>query len=186
MREPLVIGVGRLTRQKGFDLLIDAFAGLQERFPQWRMVILGTGPEQAALQSQIDRHSLQARVSLQGFDSDIESWFARAGLVVQPSRFEGFPNVLLEAMGMGAAVISSDCPAGPSEIIQDGINGRLVPMEDVSALGAAKEAHMRDAGARERLGEAAKAVRERFHVDLIMADWDRALFPSIAQESLST
>ncbi|MEO8019656.1 MAG: glycosyltransferase family 4 protein [Pseudomonadota bacterium] len=181
-REPLVLAVGRLTRQKGFDVLLDAFALLHDEFPHWQVAVLGVGPEYATLQSQIHRLGLDGRVTLAGIHADIESWLARAGIVVQPSRFEGFPNVVLEAMGMGAAVISSDCPAGPSEIIEDNVDGRLVPVGDVAALAAAMRTLMQDPMARARLGDAARSVRERFHPDRIMAQWDQALFPSAPSE----
>jgi glycosyltransferase involved in cell wall biosynthesis len=101
---------------------------------------------------------------------------ARAGLVVQPSRFEGFPNVVLEAMGLGAAVISADCPAGPRDLIVDGINGRLVPVEDIDALCTVMRALMADAAARERLGGQARKVRDIYSQEKIMSKWESIVF----------
>ncbi len=103
---------------------------------------------------------------------------SRAGLVVQPSRFEGFPNAVLESMGMGAAVISADCPAGPAELIEDGVNGRLVPVDDVFTLSRVMGDLMADPALRARLGREALKVRERFRQESIMARWEALLLPS--------
>jgi GalNAc-alpha-(1->4)-GalNAc-alpha-(1->3)-diNAcBac-PP-undecaprenol alpha-1,4-N-acetyl-D-galactosaminyltransferase len=171
-RENLVLGVGRLTRQKGFDLLIEAFSMLRPRFADWRMVILGEGPERAALGLQITRLGLSDAVCMPGVDREVDAWMSRAGLVVQPSRFEGFPNVVLEAMASGAAVVCADCPAGPSELIRDGINGRLVAMEDVPALASAMQDLMAAPQLRERLGTEARKVRQQYNEDNIMPHWE--------------
>lgn len=175
-REPLIVAVGRLAHQKGFDVLLRAFAQIADRFADWNLAIVGEGAERDALQALCDQLQLNRRVRFVGMVSDVESWMARAGLVVQPSRFEGFPNVLLEAMGMGAPVISSDCPSGPSEIIDDGRNGLLVPVADVPALAAAMAQLLGDPKQRARLGDTARAVRERFDNDRIMQQWEQCLF----------
>lgn len=177
-RAPLIVAVGRLVPQKGFDLLLPAFARIAVQFPAWRIAILGDGPERARLQRLSDSLGLQGRVDFPGHVRDVESWMGRAGLVVQPSRFEGFPNVVLESMGMGAAVISADCPAGPAELIEDGVNGRLVPVEDIAALSRVMAELMSDPDARERLGREAMKVRERFRQESIMSQWEALLLPS--------
>jgi glycosyltransferase involved in cell wall biosynthesis len=179
-REPLIVSIGRLTRQKGFDLLLRAFAGIAGEFAQWRVAIIGEGAECANLQRLAQSLGLEGRVAFVGQVPDIESWLARAGLVVQPSRFEGFPNVILESMGMGAAVVSADCEAGPAELIEDGVNGRLVPVEDVAALAAAMADLMAREDVRLRLGQQALKVRERFRLDDIMARWEAVLAPNTA------
>ena len=178
-REPLIVAVGRLSREKGFDLLLRAFAQIAGDFARWRVVIIGEGPERASLLRLRERLSLERRAEIIGQVPDTEDWMARAGLVVQPSRFEGFPNVVLEGMGMGAAVVSADCDAGPAELIEDGVNGRLVPVEDVAALSAAMADLMANENLRARLGAQALKVRERFRQEKIMAKWDEALFPNV-------
>jgi GalNAc-alpha-(1->4)-GalNAc-alpha-(1->3)-diNAcBac-PP-undecaprenol alpha-1,4-N-acetyl-D-galactosaminyltransferase len=115
---------------------------------------------------------------------DIESWMSRASLVVQPSRFEGFPNVVLEAMGMGAAVICADCRSGPAEIISDGVNGRLVPVEDVATLTEVMSELMRQPEERARLGNEAKKVRQAFRQDLVMTHWEHCLAPALSHGDL--
>lgn len=171
-REQLIIAVGRLSTEKGFDLLLRAFAPLSTQFPGWRLAIIGQGPEREALGKLSEELGVQAAVQFVGQTSQISEWMARASLVVQPSRFEGFPNVVLESMGMGAAVISADCASGPAELIADGVNGRLVPVEDVTALSDAMSRLMADSTERERLGREALKVRQRFNQDRIMNLWD--------------
>jgi glycosyltransferase involved in cell wall biosynthesis len=171
-RQQLVLGVGRLTRQKGFDLLLRAFALVRAGHPDWTVTIFGVGPERESLGTLADSLGIAASVKFAGTDPLIESWMARAGLVVQPSRFEGFPNAVLEAMGLGAPVISADCPSGPRDLITDGVDGRLVPVDDVDALAATMDSLMADASLRERLGREACRVRERFSQNRVMSLWD--------------
>lgn len=175
-REPIIVAVGRLSKEKGFDLLLRAFARVYDQYLEWRLVILGEGSERNRLTELCKSLELCGKVELPGLVSNIDAWFARAGMVVQPSRFEGFPNVLLEAMGMGAAVISSDCRSGPSEIIQDGINGRLVPVNNVDDLAQVMEELMADELLRKRLGNAALEVRQLYDQDKIMSMWESVLY----------
>jgi len=184
-RQPLIVAVGRLVTQKGFDLLLAAFARIAVEFPEWRLVIIGEGPERASLLEQRDRLGLAGRAELIGRSDAVESWMAQAGLVVQPSRFEGFPNVVLEAMGMGAAVVSANCLAGPADLIRDGVNGRLVPVEDIEALAEAMRTLLAEPEMRVRLGREALAVRDRFREERVMALWSDYLarVPACAVET---
>jgi GalNAc-alpha-(1->4)-GalNAc-alpha-(1->3)-diNAcBac-PP-undecaprenol alpha-1,4-N-acetyl-D-galactosaminyltransferase len=181
-RERLIIAVGRLSRQKGFDLLLRSFATVAPSFDGWRLAIIGEGNERANLLQLRDELMLTDRVELVGQIADVATWMARAALIVQPSRFEGFPNVVLEGMGMGAAVISADCPSGPADLIEDGVNGRLVPTENVDALTGAMAELMSQEDMRERLGREALKVRERYHQDLIMVRWEACLLPRAHRE----
>lgn len=180
-RESMILAVGRLTHQKGFDLLIQAFASIQQEFPGWRLVIVGAGPEHSALLRLSDQLQLAARIEIHPPMKNIELWMARAGLVVQPSRFEGFPNVVLEAMGMGAPVICADCRSGPAQIIEDGVNGRLVPVDDVPMLARVMSELLVRPEERDRLGTEAKKVRQAFHQDLIMKQWESCVVPSLSE-----
>jgi glycosyltransferase involved in cell wall biosynthesis len=180
-RQTLVVAVGRLSAQKGFDLLLRAFAGVARDFPSWTVAVVGQGQGLNELMRLRDDLGLATRVSFVGEVRDVTAWMARAGIVVQPSRFEGFPNVVLESMGAGAAVISADCLAGPSDLIDDGVNGRLVPTENVAALADAMAQLMAEPATRERLGNEAKKVRQRYRQDLIMAQWEALLLPDAAK-----
>jgi GalNAc-alpha-(1->4)-GalNAc-alpha-(1->3)-diNAcBac-PP-undecaprenol alpha-1,4-N-acetyl-D-galactosaminyltransferase len=181
-REPLIIAIGRLSKEKGYDLLLQAFARVAPDFPAWRVCIIGEGAERAELTEQCDRLQLSARVDFAGEIHDVETWMSRASLLVHASRREGFPNVLLEAMGMGLAVISADCRAGPSELIQDRVNGRLVPVDDVPALARVMSELMAQGRTRDELGSQARKVRERFAPDVIMNRWRACLMPQSEAE----
>jgi glycosyltransferase involved in cell wall biosynthesis len=177
-RGTVIVGIGRLVPQKGFDLLLKAFARIASDYPEWRITIIGEGRARASLERLRDDLQLVERVDFIGHVEDVETWLARAGLVVQPSRFEGFPNVVLESMGMGAAVISAECPSGPAELIDNGVNGRLVPVENVAELARVMAELMSDPDLRARLGREAMKVRDRFRQEPIMAKWEALLLSS--------
>jgi glycosyltransferase involved in cell wall biosynthesis len=174
-REPLVLSVGRLDRAKGFDVVLRAFALVQSAFPSWRLAIVGEGPEGPALRRLAIELGLTGRVDWPGQQHGIEAWFGRAAVVAQGSRYEGFPNVLLEAMGMGAAVVATDCRSGPRELITSGIDGILVPVDDIEAMAAALRLLLGDTRLRERLGASAQAVRERYSAVQVMGHWRQLL-----------
>ena len=172
---PVVMGMGRLHRQKGFDVLLEAFARVSERRSEWTMVIWGEGPARPELEEQCRRLGLSDRVSLPGVTDDPMSQLASADLFILSSRYEGFPNALCEAMAVGLAVVATDCDSGPADIVRSGEDGLLVPADDVDALAQAMDVLMGDVELRERFGYAARAVVERFSVPRILAAWDEIL-----------
>lgn len=174
-RELLLLSVGRLEPVKGFDVLLRAFALVHSDFPAWQLAIVGEGAEGERLRALASALGLDQRVAWHGRTREIECWYARAAIVVQASRFEGFPNVVLEAMGMGAAVISTDCRSGPRELISSGNNGWLVPVDDEMALAGALRTLMADAGLRQRLGDAAMSVLQRFSTEHVLGQWRQLL-----------
>jgi GalNAc-alpha-(1->4)-GalNAc-alpha-(1->3)-diNAcBac-PP-undecaprenol alpha-1,4-N-acetyl-D-galactosaminyltransferase len=180
-RQLSIVAVGRLSHEKGFDILLRAFARIAPAFGKWRLTIVGEGEERQNLTRLCDELQLEDRVTFVGQSSDVVAWMSHAGLIVQPSRFEGFPNVVLEAMGLGTAVISANCPSGPSDMIEDGVNGRLVPVDDVDRLADVMTELISCADERSRLGRAAYKVRERFRQDVVMERWEACLFPQSAQ-----
>ncbi len=131
-----VLAVGRLTQQKGYDLLISAFARVAPRSPGWRLRICGAGPERPALEAAIRELGLEDRVELRGPARDVGAEIARASVFALSSRWEGLPLVLLEAMSKGMGIVSFDCPTGPADVIDDHRNGLLVPSGDVDAFAA--------------------------------------------------
>jgi glycosyltransferase involved in cell wall biosynthesis len=134
--QPFIVAAGRLVRQKGFDVLIRAFAAsVAER--QISLVIVGNGPERAALEEEARRHGVERLVHFPGFVENPWSYFARAAAFVCSSRWEGFGNVIVEAMACGAPVVTTDCDFGPREIVRPGESGLLVPVENVEALASA-------------------------------------------------
>ena len=170
-REQLVLAIGRLQPEKGFDLLLYAFARIHTGQPGWRLAIVGDGNQRAALQALAARLGLTECIDWPGRTHEVEAWYARASVVAVPSRYEGFPNVLLEAMAMGAAVVAADCRSGPREMVVPGENGLLVPVDDSAALAAALEQLMDDSALRERLGASATEVRSRFGAEKILPLW---------------
>jgi glycosyltransferase involved in cell wall biosynthesis len=133
---PIILAVGRLHRQKGFDVLLEAFAKARAEV-DCRLVILGEGPERAALAAQSERLGLAYDIDMPGFCENPFPLMDRAGAFVLSSRWEGFPNALVEAMACGAPVIATDCPSGPHEILDGGRIAPLVPVDDADALGRA-------------------------------------------------
>lgn len=170
-----IVAMGRLERQKGFDLLLRAFASIAPTRPEWDLTILGEGSERGALAAAISRLGLSGRIALPGREPDAAGALRRADLFVLPSRYEGFPNALCEAMACGLPVIAFDCPSGPADIVRDGVDGRLVPAEDVDALAAALHELTGDAALRGAFGARAIEVATRFSLERIAAIWERVL-----------
>lgn len=130
----IITAMGRLDEQKGFDTLIRAFAIVNKKYCEYILKIFGEGSEREALQNLIDDLELQKFVQLCGTKSDAINDIANSEVFVLSSRYEGMPNALIEAMATGTACISTDCKFGPSELIDDGKNGLLVPVDDVEVL----------------------------------------------------
>lgn len=174
----IVIAAGRLTPQKGFDRLIDAFAPLAATHPDWELHIYGKGRLRDKLAERIDRLGLRRQVRLMGFSDQFEARLAGAAVYAMSSRFEGLPMVLLEAMSKGIPMVSFDCPQGPRQLIKPGVNGLLVEDGDVDALSAALREVMNDDALRARLGGGALASAARYLPDRVCEQWE-ALFDEI-------
>jgi glycosyltransferase involved in cell wall biosynthesis len=173
-----LLAVGRLSPEKGFDLLIEAFAQAAPRHPDWSLVILGEGPLRAELERKVAEHHLGGRIAMPGFDAHVRRAMRRADLFVLSSRYEGFPNALLEAMTEGRACVSFDCDAGPRELIDHRRNGWLVPAGDAHALADALDALMGDADLRAQLGQRARDVSSAYSLATILDQWN-ALVTSV-------
>jgi glycosyltransferase involved in cell wall biosynthesis len=126
---PVIVGVGRLVPQKDFAMLLRAFARLRQR-RDCRLVILGEGPGRRALEAWINSHGLQQCVSLPGFAPNPYAYLKRAAVFALSSEWEGCPQVLTEALATGTRIVSTDCPSGPAEILEQGRYGRLTPVGD--------------------------------------------------------
>jgi len=133
---PVILGAGRLTRQKDFPCLLRAFARLNESHP-CRLIILGDGRQRTLLETLARELGIARKLALPGFSDNPYAFMARADLFVLSSRWEGSPNVLTEAMALGTPVVATDCPSGPRETLAGGRFGPLVPVGDWRALGDA-------------------------------------------------
>lgn len=169
---PIIMGLGRLGPEKGFDLLIRAFALIADAWPTARLVIWGEGDSRADLERIRDEHGLAERVDLPGNTDTPQDELLSATLFVLSSRKEGLPMVLIEAMAVGRAVVAYDCEHGPRDIIRDGLDGVLVPPEDVAGLATAIDALLRDDARRTDLARRAVEVRERFTMEQVAHRWE--------------
>jgi GalNAc-alpha-(1->4)-GalNAc-alpha-(1->3)-diNAcBac-PP-undecaprenol alpha-1,4-N-acetyl-D-galactosaminyltransferase len=168
----VLVAMGRLCPEKGFDLLLNAFARIAGRHPGWSLKIIGTGPLREQLAAQRKTLNLCGRVQFTGVLTEPFSELSQADLFVFSSRYEGFGNALCEAMACGLPAVSFNCPAGPGEIIRHEVDGILVPPEDVDALAAALDDLMTDAAKRERMALRAPEILTRFSTSRILSLWD--------------
>jgi GalNAc-alpha-(1->4)-GalNAc-alpha-(1->3)-diNAcBac-PP-undecaprenol alpha-1,4-N-acetyl-D-galactosaminyltransferase len=172
---PALIAVGRLHHDKGFDILLKAFSLLGNEHPEWRLTVLGEGEERGRLEMLRDELRLGGRVSFPGRVKDPYTLLQRASLFVLPSRTEGFPLALCEALACGLPAVCTDCAGGVRDIIEDGVNGILVPVGDASALARALNRLMTDEAQRCQLARRAPEVVERFKLEKTLDAWESLL-----------
>jgi glycosyltransferase involved in cell wall biosynthesis len=170
---PALLAVGRLSRQKGFDLLLPAFARLAATMPAAHLSIVGTGPDEAALRQQCAELGLADRVTFRGFVENPYPLMRAADLYVLSSRYEGFPNVALEALACGTPVVAATCP-GVAGLVLPAVNGWLAPPDDVDGLA---EALARAVRTRDELSPATirASVRDRFAAEAIVARYEATI-----------
>lgn len=180
----VVLGVGRLAFQKGFDILIKAFSRIARNHLDWDLVILGEGPERSALENLTSTLCLNERVYLPGLVGNISDWYKAADIYIMSSRFEGFPNTLAEALASGCPAVSFDCDTGPRDIIRHEIDGLLVSPGDVEALSSAMTRLMDNEALRSEFAVRAVEARERFSIERIGAMWEE-LFNKVMGEIVS-
>ena len=176
-KENIILGVGRLTHIKGFDMLIKAFSLLPKN--RWQLIIAGEGSERTALQNLITQLNLQDKVSLVGLIDDMEYLYKQASIFVLSSRSEGFPGALCEAMGYGCCSIAFDCPTGPKEIISNKQNGILVEANNIPLLSQAINKLIKNNKKRELLGNEAQKIKKELNILKISEKWEITLINTL-------
>ena len=183
--KPFILAAGRLVPQKGFDILIRAFGLIASGAPQLRLVIAGEGPEAQQLCQLAAGLGLASRVLFLGTVSNLSALMRGAEAFVLSSRYEGFPNVLLEALASSLPIVSADCPSGPREILRDGEFGLLVPCEDPSALADALRRITTDADLRHRLSAIGSRAIAPYELRRVVDDWEDLLSARARGDGLS-
>jgi glycosyltransferase involved in cell wall biosynthesis len=171
--EPVVVRLGRLSFEKGQDMLLEAWAEVAPRHPAWRLRLYGTGPEEATLRRYAERLSLGKSVEFAGATSDLESALTGASVFALSSREEGFPMSIIEAMAYGLPTVAFDCAPGVRELLTDGHDGTVVTPGNVVEFAAALDRLMDDVRLRGELGEAARESVRRYAPETIVDRWER-------------
>ena len=171
IREKTITALGRLDQNKGYDVLLDAFASVHQKHPQYALCIYGEGELRQALQDRADALRLSQAVHFCGVDPMAIHKVAASSVFVLSSRSEGMPNALIEAMAAGVPCVSTCCEIGPRELIEDGVNGLLVPVDDVEALSRAVCRIIEDTALSESLSQAALELRQTLDPAVKAAEW---------------
>lgn len=173
-KRKVIAGAGRLNDQKNFCLLIQAFAKIAPEFPDYSLVIYGKGDKEQELKALVDSMGLQEYVKFPGNIQNIAEEMEKNTMFVLASDFEGMPNVLMEAMALGLPCVSTDCPCGgPRYLIQNGMNGLLVPVGDMDEMAEAMKKILLDANLSEKMGKAAMKIAEYLAPDKIYGQWEK-------------
>ncbi|WLP94719.1 glycosyltransferase family 4 protein [Psychrobacter sp. M13] len=166
----IVLAVGRLDRDKGFDLLLKAWLHIVTVMPEWRLKIVGEGEQRAELTQFIRANQITESVELVGATDDVSHYYKQAEIFCLPSRIEGFGMVLTEALAFGLPIVSFDCGPGPAEVLKD-TGSILVPKNDISQLALALIHLMKDDEQRVRIGLKGKEKVEIYQPDTIIEEW---------------
>jgi glycosyltransferase involved in cell wall biosynthesis len=169
---PVLMACGRLAFLKNYPLLFKAFAKVQQ-YVKAKLLVLGEGEEKCSLENLVRELGIQDNVIFLGFQRNPYKFMVKARLFILSSSWEGFPNVLIEAMACGVPVISTRCPSGPDEIITNGVNGLLVPVGDVDALATVIKRLLRDDTLRRRLSKAGRRRAQEFRVERMIAEYEK-------------
>ena len=176
VREEKIVAVGRVDENKNHRMLIHAFGRIASEYPQLQLVIYGDGNERDNLMNLVEEKGLGDRISLPGNVKDVASHICQAKIYALTSNTEGMPNSLMEAMALGLPVVSTNCPCGgPETLIQDGVNGLLVPVGDAYALADAFRKILVSQELAQTLSENAAKIVQELHPDKVNQQWEQYL-----------
>jgi len=171
-----ILCVGRLTEQKGFDLLIDSWSRIVHEFENWKIIIVGSGEDESLLQNMIDEYGLADSIVLKGQQNDVAPFYRSASFFCMSSRFEGLPMVLLEAQSYSLPIVAFDCDTGPAEIIEDNVNGYLVDYLNVDQLAnSLKKMMLLDSLSYNRMSQNALENTIHFDLESILLRWEKII-----------
>lgn len=180
-----IVSVGRIDENKNQALIVDAFAGIADKYPDYKLVLYGDGDLRQTLLEKVDELGLSDRIFLPGRVNNVAEKIKKASVFVLSSNSEGSPNALIEAMMLGLPVISTDCPCGgPAELIVDGVNGLLVPVGDVLKMQDALQKTISNLQFAEQIGSAAADTRAIYSPEKIMKEWE-TLFKKLENKGKS-
>lgn len=183
-REPVIAAVGRLDKQKNFPLLINAFSKIKNKYPDYKLKIYGEGTERLALEKLVSELDIVDSVELPGNMMNIAELIYKASVFVLPSNFEGMPNSLIEAMALGLPCISTDCPVGgPRFLINDGVNGILVNVNNVDELCDAMDRILASEDYRKMLGKNAALIQKTLSPSVIYNKWEDFIRKSVTEDN---
>jgi len=182
-RRSTLLYVGRLCEEKQVSNLLAAFAAISHQFPSWMIEIAGTGPDENELRHLAARLGIDGQTRFLGQQRDVAALMCESGVFVLPSKYEGFPNALLEAMSAGMPVIASS--AAGNMLICDGLNGLLYCSGNVEQLAERMTQMMESEALRSRLGEEARKARDSFHIDRIAAAWEELMLQPVTPATLA-
>lgn len=172
-RQQTIVAVGRVDENKNHRMIIRAFCRVADRFPESRLIIYGEGELRSALLEEVKKAGMEERIFLPGAVTDVPDRIEKAYAFVLASFTEGMPNTLIEAMSLGLACISTDCPCGgPKDLIEDSKNGFLVPVDDDAALAGRLEELLADPEKMNRMGREAARLQEEYRPDKVNAEWE--------------
>ena len=175
-----IISVGRLEKEKGFDILIDVWKKVNEKHPDWILEIYGEGSLRKKLQEKIDLLNLEDSLILKGNEKNIQSKYLENSIYVMSSRYEGFGMVLIEAMSCGLSLVSFDCPCGPKDIIKDGENGFLVKFGNIDKMAEKINYLIENEDKRIKMGKKSKELSYNYSEEKIMNQW-KELFKNLLE-----
>ena len=181
-KEKCIVAAGRLSEQKNFKLLIDAFSLISEEFSDYSLKIYGKGPLEEELREYAKSKRLEARVKFMGYVDDMPEQLEKATAFVLSSDFEGMPNALMEAMALGLPCVSTDCPCGgPSYLITSGENGILVPVGDAEEMAIAIRKILSNPEMANTLSNNARQIRDRLAPEKIYKEWETQILNTVKE-----
>lgn len=180
--EKKIIAIGRISYEKGFDLMVDMFSEFCKFNKDWILELIGSGNDDKKNKDLIKKHKLEDKIKLLPATNDVISAYMNASIYLMTSRFEGLPMVLLEASECGLPMVAYDCKTGPSEIIKDGENGFLIPCYDKKMMVEKLNLLCNDFELRKTMGEKAKKMALRFDKDFVFSKWEN-LFNTLDQKN---